>query len=287
MEFVPGKDMNTVWHDLSLARKQRLARDVVDIHAQLSKLKADGCGAIYHSVHSVDDFNLTKTPRWRPLSVNSLRILREYCFHSLKEGYKLGPLQSVPLVNYRVAVPSPARTLPVYTSEEYVNLVVRNGQPTTWSHYELYARETCIDLIRCVCNLFPHSKLFGQLVDGSGYCFTHGDLHDQNIFVDSDTGAIAGVLDWDCAAFRPMWTEIAVIGWFVEDGHRMIFRWFKPTNFAYETEEDARLRALFRTGLNKRDSDLFACFLRGSELRAICDAGTDSPAPDGQTVIFL
>ena len=287
MDYVPGKVMESVWDDLSLAQKQRLARDVIDIHAQLSKLKADGCGAIYHSVHSVDDFNLSRTPRWRPLSINSLRMLRDYCSHSLKGGYKLGPLQSVPLVNYRLTVPPPAKTRPVYSTQEYVSLVAHNGHPTTWSRYELFARETCINLFELVHNLYPHSRLLGPLADGSGYCFTHGDLHVQNILVDPDTGAITGILDWECAAFRPMWAEVAGFGWFVEDGHRMIFGCFEPANFDGETTEDGWLRALFRTGLNKRDSDLFTSFLGGSELRAICDAGADWPAPDGQMVIFL
>ncbi|KAF5322601.1 hypothetical protein D9619_000270 [Psilocybe cf. subviscida] len=287
MEHVLGKEMGDVWDDLLPAQRQRLARDVVDLHDQLSKLKADGCGGIYHTVHSVDDFNLSRTPRWRPLSKESLQLLRNHCSHALRDGYTLGPVNSVPLVNWRVVVPSPAQTPPVYSSEAYVDLVASYGKPSTRSYYELFSRETCVKLFRHVRNLYPSSRILGPLSDSSGYGFTHGDLHEGNIFVDPHTGAITGIIDWESAEFRPMWTEVAGVGWFMEDSERIIFGSDRPTNFENDTKDDVRLRAFFRTQLNKMDSNLFESFLGGFELRAIFDAAADYPLPDGQTDIFL
>ncbi|KAF5311139.1 hypothetical protein D9619_008052 [Psilocybe cf. subviscida] len=217
MEHVSGKEMSDVWDNLSLTQKQRLGRDIVDLHAQLSKLKADGCGGIYHNVQSVDDFNLSRTPRWRPLSQRSLKLLRES--HSLKDGYKPSP------------VPSPAQTLPVYSAEEYANLVANNGNPSTRSYYELFVRAKCVELLHRVTQLYPQSPVFGPTADSSGYCFTHGDLHEGNIFVDPETGALTGIVDWESAAFRPMWMEVCGVGWFNEDRERFIFGDERPNRF--------------------------------------------------------
>lgn len=287
MEHVVGQEMANAWDDLLPAQRRRLARDIIDLHDQLSKLKANGCGGIYHSVHSVDDFNLARTPRWRPLSKESLQLLRSHCSHSLRNGYTLGPVHSVPLVNWRVPVPPYTQTPPIYSSEEYVDLVASYGRPSTRRHYALFSHKACVELFRHVRNLYPNSRVFGPLADLSGYGFTHGDLHEGNIFVDPNSGAITGIIDWESASFRPMWTEVAGIGWFTEDLERMIFGSDRPTNFENDTKDDTQLRAFFRTELNKKDSDLFGSFLGGIELRAVFDAAADLPLPDGQTDIFL
>lgn len=58
MEYTSGAEMGDVWDHLQLPQKQRLALDLVDLYDQLSRLKADGCGSIYHNFNSVDDCEL-------------------------------------------------------------------------------------------------------------------------------------------------------------------------------------------------------------------------------------
>jgi hypothetical protein len=81
MEHVPGVEMGDAWNDLQFPQKRRLALDLIDLYDQLFRLKADGCGCIYHSVNAVDDCNFltksisdgsemkhTRSPQWEPLS---------------------------------------------------------------------------------------------------------------------------------------------------------------------------------------------------------------------------
>jgi Phosphotransferase enzyme family len=289
MEHMIGVEMGDIWDDLQLTQKRRLAQDLVDMYHQLSRLKADCCGSIYHSVESVDDCNLgARSPRWKPLSAQSLHLLRSHCSHSIANGYTIGPLNEISLLDYRLSVPSPSETFPTFTSDDYVQLVAYNGKPTTRSDYDLPTREKCVELFGSIHRLYSQSSMFGPDADRTNFRFSHGDLHEGNILIDPRTGAITGIIDWEAAAFRPLWGEICGVGWFKEDRERFIFGSADPGNFEDDNNpEDEQLRAFFRTELYKRNSDLFASFLRGSELRAVVHAAADEPRPIGETNIFL
>ena len=118
MEYMPGVEMGDAWDNLQLPQKRRLALDLIDLYDQLFRLKADGCGSIYHSINSVDDYDLLslksisdlsetkhpRLPRWVPLSPGSLRMLRGHCSHSINDGYTLGPLNDISLLRYDLVV---------------------------------------------------------------------------------------------------------------------------------------------------------------------------------------
>ena len=235
MEHMPGVEMGDAWSGLQLPQKRRLALDLIDLYDQLSRLKASGCGGIYHSVNSVDDYNLLtkpsadlsginhlRSPRWVPLSPESLRMLKSHCNHSINDGFDLGPIHDISLLNYRLNVPSPSQTLPVFTSDEYVKLVAFNGDPPTRSDYDFPTREKCVELFQSIHNLYPNSTVLGPTADASNFRFSHGDLHEGNIFIDPRSGAITGVIDWEASGFRPLWTDICGVGWFEEDRQRFI-----------------------------------------------------------------
>jgi hypothetical protein len=118
-------------------------------------------------------------------------------------------------------------------------------------------------------------------------------LHDQNILIDPSTGKITGIVDWECAGFRPLWTDVAGVGWLAEDHQRFLFGTSRPRNFANDefhslkSGSDSCLRAFFHTELHKRNPDLFSCFLGGVEMRALLHAATDQPRPVGESEIFL
>ena len=78
MEHMSGTEMGDAWDDLQLPQKRRLTLDLIDIYDQLFRLKASGCGGIYHS-SLVDDYDLLarptsdlsrimhpRSPRWAP-----------------------------------------------------------------------------------------------------------------------------------------------------------------------------------------------------------------------------
>jgi aminoglycoside phosphotransferase (APT) family kinase protein len=82
-------------------------------------------------------------------------------------------------------------------------------------------------------------------------------LHDGNILIDPTTGKITGIIDWECAGFRPWWTGVAGVGWLEEDRERFLFGADRPNNFADDNSNsskpgsDGYLRAFFRTELHK------------------------------------
>src|ERR1700729_1957689 len=92
MEHMPGVELREAWKVLNYDKKARFALDLVDMYDQLSQLKADCCGAIYHSTRRSTD-NLSSStassshtihsPRWKPLSSNSVRSLQAHCDHPL------------------------------------------------------------------------------------------------------------------------------------------------------------------------------------------------------------
>ncbi|KDR68405.1 hypothetical protein GALMADRAFT_146362 [Galerina marginata CBS 339.88] len=301
MEHMPGVEMADAWGDLKFPQKQKLALDLIDLYDQLFRLKADGCGGIYRSVDSVDDFDVlaksssetfeVKHPRpqrWAPLSLTSLRLLRNHCNHSIQQGYELGPLNEITLLNYRLTVPPPSQTMPIFTSDEYVKLIAFNGNPPTRSYYDFPTREKCAELFQSIYKLYPNSTVFGPSADSSNFRFTHGDLHDGNILIDPQSGAITGIIDWEAAAFRPLWSDVCGAGWFGEDRQRFLIGADDPENFEDDTEpQDAELRAYFRTEMYRRNPDLFSSFLGGIELRAVLHAAGDDPRPEGNSDIFL
>ena len=302
MECMPGAELREAWKELDYGKKARFA---VDMYDQLSKLRADGCGAIYHSTRRSTDIitsvtpyssQIIRSPRWKPLSSNSLRSLRAHCDHSLHDGnglYEIGPLQDGALLQYEVFVPSPSQTPAVFSTADYIRLLAYNGFPSTRSSYDKPTRDKVVELFQGLHTLYPRHPLFGPSVDPFIFRFCHGDLHHRNILIDPRTGKITGIIDWECAGFRPWWTDVAGVGWLAEDQERFLFGTSRPNNFTDDKSDslisgsDSCLRAFFRIELYKRNPDLFSCFLGGVEMSALLHAATDLPKPVGESEIFL
>lgn len=270
MDYMPGVELGKAWEGLDYDKKARFAADLVDVYDQLSQLKADSCGVIYHSTRRSPDIVSTsqshtiRSPRWKALSSSSLRTLRAHCNHPLSDSdglYEIGPLQDCALLQYSLIVPSPAQTHAVFTTADYVRLLAYNGLPSTRSFYDKPTRDKVNDLFQSLHALYPHHPLFGPSADPFIFRFCHGDLHEGNILINPATGEITGIIDWECAGFRPWWTDVAGVGWFEEDGERFLFGADRPNNFADDDSNSACLRAFFRTELHKRNPDLFSCFL--------------------------
>jgi hypothetical protein len=160
-------------------------------------------------------------------------MLRSHCNYPINNGYELGPLNDISLLNYRLTVSSPSQTLPTFTSDEYIKLIAFNGNPSTRPDYDFPTREKLFQSIR---NLYPNSTMFGPSADASNFRFSHGDLHDSNILIDPQSGAITGIIDWEAAAFRPLWADVCGVGWFEEDNHRFIIGYSDLENFSEDTD---------------------------------------------------
>ena len=299
MEHMSGVEMDDALSILQPECRRRMVLDLVDLHDQLYRLRSDVSGSIYHGIGGfLDDCDLlgrstsaslkfSRSPRWNSLSEKLLHSLKTLCNHPLNNGYRLGPVNDINLLQFKLAVPTPEQTMPVFTSKDYVKLLAFNGNPTTRSDDDFPARELCVELLFHVQNLYSNSSLLGPSTDTNKFFFSHGDLHGGNILVDPETGALTGIIDWETAAFRPLWACMVGPGWFREDRERFLTSDADPENFEFDMSGGAELRALFRAELHQRNPDLFACFLGGIELRGILDGACDLPRPVGSPDIFI
>ena len=118
MEYIRGVELGKAWKELDYDKKAQFTADLVDIYDQLSHLRADCCGAIYHSTRRSMDISSTTSslriihsPRWKALSSKSLQSLRAHCERPLCDGdglYELGPIQDGALLQYPLVVPTPS-----------------------------------------------------------------------------------------------------------------------------------------------------------------------------------
>jgi hypothetical protein len=77
MKYMPGVELREAWKELEYVKKAQFAVDLIDLYHQLSQLRADSCGAVYHRCTDILS-SLTyiiRSPRWKPLSSNSLQLL--------------------------------------------------------------------------------------------------------------------------------------------------------------------------------------------------------------------
>ncbi len=216
MEHMAGVEMDDALPILQPECRHRMILDLVDLHDQLYRLRSDVSGSIYHSVwvaswtiaifwaDQILRHRSSPGPlRWNSLSEKFLHLLNTLCTHRMNNGYRLGPLNDINLLQFKLVVPTPEQTRPVFTSKDYVKLLAFNGNPTTRSDDDFPARDLCVELLFHVQNLYSNSPLLGPSTDTNKFFFSHGDLHGGNILVDPQTGALTGIIDWEAAALSP------------------------------------------------------------------------------------
>lgn len=304
MQHMPGRRLSDSWDDLSSTKERKVAEGLIDLLVQLSRLRGPMCGSIYNDTRPMDDITLLarsrstqyertdssfiRSPRWRPLSLRSLRLLQKHCCYPFgSEGFTMGPMHALPLLQYRLATPSPAQIPPVFTSHDYIKTVAWRGVPSTRSMSDKFTRDKLLDVYDAVQGLYPHSLIFGASSEPSAFRFSHGDLHDGNILIDPEAGTITGVVDWETAGFCPLWMTVGECCWFNEDNNRYQFGGQDPLLFEHDEPNDTALRNFFRTKMQQRDPDLFANFFWGTELRQVVAAAWDDPPPFGSGELFV
>lgn len=63
----------------------------------------------------------------------------------------------------------------------------------------------------CTAAEFFGDKFQSLRQDHRSY-FTHSDLHDSNLLVEG--GRLSGIIDWECAGFKPEYWEFTKTMWF-------------------------------------------------------------------------
>lgn len=85
---------------------------------------------------------------------------------------------------------------------------------------------------------------------------------------------VTGMIDWECAGFRPAWAAAEAAYWLDEDPHKVAYSSHGPLNYVRvdgvpEDSKDALLRAFFRRGVHAQAPDFFTQMMSGVELRSL------------------
>ena len=114
----------------------------------------------------------------------------------------------------------------------------------------------CNGTIKQIQELPPKHRIF--LEECETFHFTHGDLSDQNILINLDTGEITGVIDWEMTGFRRPSSRCVTGGWFNDDSERFLTSEHQDTRGDYqdETPTDAAISATFRLQLGRKSISL-------------------------------
>ena len=73
--------------------------------------------------------------------------------------------------------------------------------------------------------------------------FSHGDLSKANIFLDPETGAVTGMINWEMSGFHPAWLVAAGPAWFDDDSCKFTVDDHQNGPDGYEdlTDDDQKL----------------------------------------------
>lgn len=200
MDRMPGVTLDKAWPGMSWPAKYRFVYSMVDVLSQLfSRTNSNAIGNIYHA----DDFRLLG---------DSHRTLLE-----MSPAYLLGRVVSMGFFWEKHIVQDIPRG-PFLTSQQWLltrlaltqsdaNAVMANSRDED----ELEDAEATLDLISRLMKCIP--KRFPSEVEDSGSlacCIRHDDLSRHNILVDPENGTLAGIVDWECVQFVPIWNACQI-----------------------------------------------------------------------------
>ncbi|KAE8356748.1 hypothetical protein BDV28DRAFT_144869 [Aspergillus coremiiformis] len=211
VEMLDGVPLGTLWPQMSLEEKLRLAEELAHIFAQLWSQKFDRIGSLYIEERSLeavqscaDDSNIFQT-----------------CFEDLPSPtFRIGPMVSMPFfVGRRCFLPS--NRGPFSSSKSWMKAQIRleleyviTGQEILQLSPELSPedinlkssfietldefQDVCQDYFRALPSVFSSDE---------ERCFSlcHHGLNEENILLDPDTYKIVGILDWDMTSVLPDW----------------------------------------------------------------------------------
>lgn len=101
-------------------------------------------------------------------------------------------------------------------------------------------------------------------------------------------GQVTALLDWECAGFKPLWSDGFQRLWFNDDLRRFICRIYHPESCGGdESAAKVRIRVFFRTELHRSEPDLFAACLGGVEMQCLVDSSADDEWECNETLHWL
>jgi hypothetical protein len=275
MQYMPGTRLGDCLDNLTDAQSLRTAMDMADIMFSLFQITASRCGSVLPIQHSSrDDSTLGYVSPRHPFTIpNTNRIDDPLEVVTVVDThYFVGPVNDITFLNYPQQVPA-SSCGPFISERQWVEAFAFLGNPPTrlGEKPSLWAFEKVLEVYDFVTQRYWSSSPFTSSKGKEVFHLAHGDLSCYNILVDTDTGAITGLVDWEMAGFRPAWLAAAAGSWLNDDAERFLMKDHQSRHGDYEGEGpgDALNRARFRLRLAHLDDNLFRHTFQGVELRAL------------------
>jgi hypothetical protein len=236
--------------------------------------------------------SLNKPPRALSYPIDAVGITSSHLGNLsdpaiVHRGFHLGPVNDITFLSYPHQLP-PQHCGPFDSERQFLEAFAFPGCPPTRTHrLTRWPFEKTLEVYDVVASLFRQSEVFPLRVCSETFHFAHGDLSENNILVDPDTGAITGIVDSEMAGFRPAWLSAVAAGWFNDDAERFLMSEHQSGrgNYSDDTPTDALVRAHFRLKLVELDEELFRHHVQGIELRALFESCCNEYA--GNTEVYL
>ncbi|EJT97080.1 hypothetical protein DACRYDRAFT_112043 [Dacryopinax primogenitus] len=276
--YVDGEALGDVFKSLPMVNKERVVRTLADYCAQLHKITSPFIGSL---LPGRDDRGVELcVPRadlaWPCRGDDAVHAVSRA---SPDGGFRIGPLNSAAFSDDVLELLYPMhRCGPFSKRSEWINACAGLGN-----------LRDVPDLKRPRFALEEGVRVYDHLCAGEGladkYHLNHGDLSPWNILYDPRTGALTWI-DLSYTAFLPEWA-IQLPRDYDDDDERFITSddQPQPRNYAEDTHERQRLRAIFRLELVKTAPELLRAHWHGVVLRQVCMAIGD-PAV-GNLMVYL
>ena len=260
MDLVSGRQFFDCFEGLTYEQKTRTATDLADAISSLYSITSSYCGSMVHNKSLTDS---QRSPRYvfagsSPLPPHTALPDNDFI---------IGPFNDITFLELPKTVPA-LSCGPFRTERTFLEAIAYRGSPPTRSSEKVnrWAYERLFEVYDAVRPLYSIPGGEPQT-----FHFSQGDLSGANIFLDPETGAVTGIIDWEMSGFRPAWLVAAGPGWFDDDSCKFTVEDDQDGPNGYEdlTEDDRRLIEHFRTVLGERNPELLQHHERSVELRAM------------------
>jgi aminoglycoside phosphotransferase (APT) family kinase protein len=196
MQFMPGVELEKHWRQLSMQQKEDMTKKLAQYQAELfsrDDARFRSIGNIYQSNSDSQDIG----------SIVSMSFF-------WRSGSDKGPSTASnrgPFPNSHAWLQ--ARLHLMLATQSHLIATARDAISSAEAQHDSdnediiedaeIAHSLATRLLALLPTIFPPDEPPGPTT------LFHDDLHENNILVDPDTGAITAILDWECVSFLPLW----------------------------------------------------------------------------------
>ena len=271
MDYLTGTLWVECFSSLTWEQKKTAGTDLARAMASTFSITATHCGSIIVDSFLHDDQRAIRYNNTGPAPHVAFRTVRS---HGPTGDFVVGPVNDTVFHDREDPVPASACG-PFATEREYLEAMAYRGLPgkRPLEKLERWPYEKALEVYDFVRRLYRHlDEEDTNATLAPVFRFAHSDLSSHNILLDSTTGHITGIIDWEMSGFCPGWMAAAAGADFDDDERRFLMADYQDglDGFDDEPVEAAVTRQHFRDELQKLNPRLFVNYWQGVELRAFC-----------------